>query len=324
MRRFACWLSVLSAALVATAATTAQSQQAGIATSNPGSLYHSTGSAIAKLANDAAGIEATVQPFASATVYLPAVNAGEFAFGISNVEELRVAVIGAEQFKGRPYADLRAAAILYPLRVAFFVRADSDIRSVADLKGKRVTDGYTSQKTIPPLLDAEYETAGLTRADIKPVQVPNVVGGADAFISGKADAFLFALGAAKVREADAAVGGIRALDVPDTEANRAIVRKHFPPAYLRPEKPGKANIGITEPIHAITYDAALVASTRTPEDVVYRMVKAMHGDKKSLAESFGVFNLFDPARMATELGPIQWHPGAVKFYQEIGAWPPGS
>ncbi|HSG76676.1 MAG TPA: TAXI family TRAP transporter solute-binding subunit, partial [Burkholderiales bacterium] len=169
----------------------AHAQTVGVAASNPGSLYHSTGTAVAKLANDVAGLKATVYPFASATIYLPAVNAGEYAFGISNVEELRVAVLGEDQFKGRPYADLRAAAILYPLRVTYFVRKDSDIRTMADLKGKRLTDGFSSQKTVPPLLDALLATGGLTRADTQPVNVPNVVGGAEAFISGKADAFFF-------------------------------------------------------------------------------------------------------------------------------------
>ena len=216
------------------AASAAHAEPIGFAASNPGSLYHSSASAIAKMANEKAGLEATVHPFASATVYLPAVNSGEYEFGLSNVEELRVAVIGSAQFEGRKYDNLRAVAIMYPLRVAFFVRNDSPIKTIRDLKGKRVVDGYTSQKTIPPLLDAEYGTVGMTRADIQPVNVPNVVAGANAFISGKADAFFFALGAAKVREANASVGGIRALDIADTAANIALIKKHFPPAYLRP------------------------------------------------------------------------------------------
>ncbi len=313
------------AAFTATGALVAAAAQAGdigIAASNPGSLYHSTGTAVAKVANDAAQLKATVHPFASATVYLPAVNAGEYAFGISNVEELRVAVTGTAQFKGRDYSDLRAATILYPLRVAFFVRKDSPIKSVADLKGKRVVDGFSSQKTIPPLLDAEYATAGMTRKDITPVNVPNVVAGANAFMQGKADAFFFALGAAKVREADAAVGGIRALDVPDTPANLAKIREFFPPAYLRPEKPSKPNVGVLAPINVITYDAALVASTKTADADVYALVKAMHANKKMMAEVFGVMNLFDPNHMVKDLGPIQWHPGAQKFYTELGVWPP--
>ncbi|MGB8436512.1 MAG: TAXI family TRAP transporter solute-binding subunit [Burkholderiales bacterium] len=307
---------------LALAASSALAQDVGIAASNPGSLYHSTGTAIAKMANDAAQLKATVHPFASATVYLPAVSAGEYAFGISNVEELRVAVIGADQFKGRDYSNLRATTILYPLRTGFFVRKDSPIKSIADLKGKRAVDGFTSQKTIPPLLDALYATAGMTRADVQPVNVPNVVAGADAFMSGKADVFFFAIGAAKVEEANASVGGIRALDIANTPENVAKIKKFFPPAYLRPEKPGPRNIGVLEPIHVLTYDGVLVASTKTPDEVVYRMVKAMHANKKAMAEVFGVMNLFDPGRMATQLDPIQFHPGAIKFYQELGVWPP--
>jgi len=300
----------------------AQAQNVGIATSNPGSIYYSTGTAIAKMASDVARMKATVYPFASPTVYLPAVNAGEYGFGISNVEELRVAVIGAEQFEGRPYADLRAVTILYPLRTALFVRKDSPIRSIADLKGRRVVDGFGSNKTIPPLLDALYATAGMTRADIQPVNVPNVVGGADAFISGKADAFFFAIGAAKVEEANAAVGGIRALGIPNKPDNVAKMQKFFPPAYLRPEKPGPRSVGVLEPIHVLAYDAVLSASTKTPEQVVYQLVKAMHDNKKVMASVFGAMNLFDPGRMATPLAPVEWHPGAVRFYKERGAWPP--
>jgi len=276
------------------------------------------------MANDEAQLKASVHPFASATVYLPAVSAGDYAFGVSNVEELRVAVLGIEQFKGRGYGNLRAATILYPLRTALFVRKDSPIKSIADLKGKRVVAGFTSQKTIPPLLDALYATAGMTRADVQPVNVPNVVAGGDAFISGKADAFFFAIGGPKVEEANAAVGGIRALDIPNTPENIARIKKFFPPAYLRPEKPGPRNIGVLEPMHLLTYDAVLVSSTKTPDDLVYRMVKAMHANKKAMAQVFGAMNFFDPGRMAPQLDPIQFHPGAIKFYQEIGAWPPKS
>lgn len=322
MRRIA--LSVAVPALLAIAATggAAHAQNIGIATSNPGSIYHSTGSAVAKMANDMAQMKMTVYPFASPTVYLPALNTGEYAFGISNVEEVRVAFLGIAQFEGRKHENIRAITVLYPLRTAFFVRKDSPIKTIADLKGRRVVDGYGSQKTIPPLLDALYATAGMTRADVQGVNVPNVVGGADAFIAGKVDAFFFALGAAKVEEANASVGGIRVLDVPNTPANLAIVRKHFPPSYLRPEQPGPRNVGVTEPLHALAYDAILMASTKTPEDTVYKLVKAMHDNKKAMASAFGAMNLFDPGRMATAIDPIQWHPGAIRFYKEQGAWPP--
>jgi TRAP transporter TAXI family solute receptor len=310
----------LAGALMLTGA--AQAQDVGIAASNPGSLYHTTATAVAKMVSDHAGVSATVHPFASATVYLPAVNAAEYSFGITNVDELRLAVTGSGHFSGRVYDKLRAVSILYPLRVAWFVRADSDIKSIADLKGKRLTTGFTSQKTIPPMLVAQLETAGLTLDDITPVRIPNVVAGANAFISGKADAFFFAIGSPKVREANAAVGGIRALDIANTPQNLAILTKHFTPAYLRPEKPRKGNVGVLAPIHVMTYDAAIVAGTGTSDDVVYRMAKAMHGNKKAMASVFPILNLFNPKRMATDLAPVHWHPGAVKFYKEMNMWPP--
>jgi len=54
----------------------------------------------------------------------------------------------------------------------------------------------------------------LSEKDIVRVMVPNVIRGADDFISGAADMFFFAFGAPKVREVDATVGGIRALEIP--------------------------------------------------------------------------------------------------------------
>jgi TRAP transporter TAXI family solute receptor len=316
-------LFVAAGALAAFALGAAQAQMIGIAASNPGSLYHTSATAIAKMANDKSGLKVTVQPFASATVYLPGVNSGEFGFGLANVEELRVIVTGQRWFKGRPHKNLRAAVIMYPLRLALFVRKDSGITTIAGLKGKRVTDGFNSQKTIPPILDAQYATAGMTRKDIVAVRVPNVVAGANAFMQGKADAFLFALGAPKVREANAKVGGIRALPIANTPENQALVAKHFPRSYLLAQKPHpKRNPGILAPMHVQTYDAVVVASTKTPVDVVYKLVKSMHENKRAMASVFPIFNLFNPKRMASNLAPIQWHEGTIKFLKEKGMWPP--
>ena len=74
--------------------------------------------------------------------------------------------------------------------------------------------GYSAMLTIDRLARAILATGGLTEKDVSPVLVPNVVGGANDFASGTADMFFFAFGAPKVREVDATVGGIRALEIP--------------------------------------------------------------------------------------------------------------
>ena len=311
----------LLVATLAGVAFAASAQQVSIATSNPGSIYHSSGSVIAKLLNEKGNVQTTIQPFASPNVFIPSIEAGEIQLGLANIAEVRYALEGSEHFQGRPYKGLRAVAIMYPLRSAIFVRKDSPIRSLADLKGRPVLDGFSSQKIILPLLDAMYATVGMKRGDMRPVQVPTVVAGADVFASGKSDMFFFAIGAAKPKEVDASVGGIRMLSLANTPEAAAAIKKHFPPGYLRLEKPSPVNTGVLSDSYSLAYDALVFASLKTPDNIAYQTAKVMYENGKSMGEQFGPFRLFDTKTMAKDVSPVEYHPGAVKFYKEAGIWP---
>ena len=102
-------------------------------------------------------------------------------------------------------------AVIFPIYSSIFVKKDSPIQTIAELKGKRIPYGYTAQLTLNRVVDAILATGGLTGKDIVPVLVPNVIRGVDDFAEGKADGGFFALGAAKVSEIDKSVGGIRDL-----------------------------------------------------------------------------------------------------------------
>jgi TRAP-type uncharacterized transport system substrate-binding protein len=148
---------------------------------------------VAKIANEN-GLNVTIQPATSPNQYMPLVNAGEVEFGVGNLQEFNYALEGKAWFEGSVNSDLRIVRLIMPLREAIFVRADSGITSIADLRGQPMVDGYTAQNTILPQLDAMYATADLSRADMQPVQVPSVVAGADAFIAGESVGFIFAHG----------------------------------------------------------------------------------------------------------------------------------
>lgn len=310
----------LAAAMLAflAAAMPARAEMLSIGTSAPGAVFHSAGTAIAQVLNDA-GMPVTVQAFASPNVYLPAVESGQIAFGISNAGDIQLASVGALHFEGRRLPDLRAVAVLFPLRQAIYVRADSDIRDLAELRGKRMPTGFAGQKTIVPLFDAVLATADLSVADLDEVRVPNVTSGAQAFIEGAADAFFFAAGGAKVREADASVpGGIRALNIENTPENLAAIQRHWPVGYLDALQPGPASPGVAEPIFTITHDAVILTSASTPAEAVYAMTKAIHDNKAALAAAFGSFNLLDRDAMWREMPDVVWHPGALAFYADAG------
>jgi TRAP transporter TAXI family solute receptor len=301
-------------------ATSANAQTVGIATSNPGSLFHNIGTAVANAANNA-GLDATIQPATSPNQYIPFVASGGIEFGVANLQEVNYALEGKEWFEGSVNPDLRLVGLIMPLREAIFVRADSDIHSIADLRGQPMVDGYTAQQTIIPQLDAMYATAGMTRADMTPVVVPSVVAGADAFISGESVGFIFAHGAGKVREADAAVGGLRALSIEPTEENLATVREHWPVAFFT-EIEGGSTPGVTETAWYMAYPQAVFTNANVADDAVYAMTKALYENKDTLVESFRPFAGFQPDAMVGDIAPSEYHPGAVRFYEEVGIWKP--
>jgi uncharacterized protein len=298
-------------------------QPIAIAVPPAGSIYNSTAAAIGKVLAEKAGIKLTLQALGGSSQFLPIVNAGEVPFGIANVYETHLSVVGAEYFKGRPNKNIRSVAILYPLRNTIFVKKDSKYKTLADLKGTRGPVGFTSQKVLTAVTDAALAPGGITLKNVQGVRVANIIANVNAFKEGRTDFFVFALGAAPVREADATVGGVRALFVPKkTPEILAAIKKQVPVAYLRYEKPGKANFGLLEPGYLVSYGVNIFASTKTPDDVVYTLVKAMHDNAGDFGKVFPPLRLFDKDDMAQAIPSVEYHPGAIKYYKEIGQWPP--
>ncbi len=298
-------------------------QPIAIATPPSGSIYNSTAAAIGKVLAEKAGIKLTVQVLGGSSQYLPIVNAGEVPFGIANVYETAQGVTGEDYFKGRATTNIRTVAILYPLRNTIFVKKDSKYKQLSDLKGARGPVGFTSQKTLTAVTNAALAPGGITLDDIQGVQVSNIIANANAFKEGRTDFFVFAMGGAPVREADATVGGVRALVVPKkTPELTAAVKKQVPVAYLRHEKPGPANFALLEPGYVVAYGVNLFASTKTPDDVVYKIVKALHDNAGEFGKVFPPLRLFDKEDMAQTIEGVDYHPGAIKFYKEINQWPP--
>jgi TRAP transporter TAXI family solute receptor len=307
---------------VATAAwQPASAQMYGLGTGKQGFFTYSAGAAIAKVASDN-GLALRVQPFGGTSAYVPAISAKEVDFGLANELETNYAVTGKVMYEGKPQPELRVVAILTPLYSAVFVRKDSPIKKIADLKGKRLPSDYTSQKVLQVIVQGTLANGGLTYADVQKVPVPNVAGGADEFAQGKADAFNFALGAGKVSETDAKVGGIRALNIDPSPEAMARLRKWVPVAYSTEVKPGPGRAGIGEPTMLFAYDYLVLASTKMADDTVYKLTKILHQKKDALVAGFRPLAGFMPNRMNKDMAPVQFHPGAIKYYQEIKAWPP--
>lgn len=301
--------------------TAAMAQTYGLGTGKQGFFTYSAGAAIAKVASDQ-GLQLRVQPYGGTSAYVPAVNANEVEFGLANELETAYAVKGEVIYKGKPQPDVRVVAILTPFYSVLFVRKDSDIKSIADLKGKRVPTDYISQRVLDLLVQGTLANGDVTYKDIQKVPVPNVLGGAEEFAQGRADTFDFALGAGAVAETDAKVSGVRALPIDPSPAAMARLRKFVPVAYPALVEPAKGRVGVLEPTYLMAYDYLVLTNKKAPEEAVYKLAKIMHDNKAALVAGFGSLSGFMPNRMAKDMGAVQFHQGAIKYYKEIGAWPP--
>ncbi len=156
-------------------------------------------------------------------------------------------------------------------------------------------------------------SAGLTEADVRPVLVPNVVRSADEFISGNADMFSFAFGGPKVKEADATVGGIRALEI--DEAGMPAAKKIMPWAYLTQIGPGPIFTGVEKPMKVYSFDNVIITSAKVPDDFVYKILDLMEKNKDDLVSVQPVLREWTPAFGYKQYG-VPYHPGALKFFKE--------
>ena len=115
-------------------------------------------------------------------------------------------------------------------------------------------------------------------------------------------------------------GGIRFLNMDSSPKAVAAIRK-FLPARPFLVKPAPYAVGVIGPTTVMAYSIFFTTNKKMPDDVVYQMVKTFHDSKADLMKGHPVFKDFDPQRMTEEIG-VPWHPGAIKYYKEIGEWPP--
>lgn len=290
---------------VSAGAVTAEAQTYGFATMQPGTLNHTSASAVAKVLKEKAGFNVVVQPTAGESVMLPLVSRGEAEFGIANIFEVVHAKASSP--------NVRLIGSLHSLRGAFWVRKDTTMKTMADLKGKRVGMGYSAMRTIDPLVKAMLAAGGLTENDVKPVLIPNVIRGADDFASGAADMFFFAFGAPKVREVDATVGGIRALEIPDS--GMAAAKKLVPEGYLTPATPSPFFVGVDHPMKVYTWDNMIFTNAKVSDEAVYKLIDALEKNKADMVSIQPALREFSADALYKKYD-LPYHPGALKYFKD--------
>ena len=310
----------LGAGILTVTAAIAAAQTLVIATDRQGSLMNRVGTAMAKTITDNSDLRAVVRPFAGPDAYLSSVNRGQIKLAVLTASSVYLEVTGNNKSKKRHtnFRILRSGPNV--LRLGFIVRKDSKIKTIADLKGHKLTSGFGGHSVLPQSIATGLANGGIGWDDVVKVPVTGVVDGVKSFGAGRTDASWGALGMPAIREIHAQ-RPVRFLSFENTPETLAKMRKMMFPG-MQLIKIGRAipPLSVFGPVNLITYDTYLMANKDLDDATAAKIVSALWKGTDSFIKSSPIFRGFKQKSAVTHLPMTPYHRAAIKFYKGHGLW----
>jgi len=287
-----------------------------IGTGGTGGTYYPIGVMIASVVSEPGKLIATAHASNGSLGNVIGVASGALESGFSQADVAAWAVSGTGIFKGRPsLPELRLIANLYPESLHVVVRKDAGIKTVADLRGRRVALDEPGSGT---LINARQVLAahGLGETDLRPEYIkPNQA--SDRFLAGTLDAFFLTSGtpAAAISELIASGVDIALLPIDGVPAER--MRAESP--FLQPGTIADGTYRGVASTPTLNVGAQWITSEKVDADLIYRVTRALYSEpaQKALASGHPKGRLITLAN-AVRGAAIPFHPGALRYYREAG------
>jgi hypothetical protein len=204
-----------------------------------------------------------------------------------------------------------------PLFIGLVAKKDG-VKSIAEVKGKRLAGEYPANIAIWYHAYAALASAGFTWNDVKVVPVPAVNDGIDALVQGRADAAIHAIGAAKVKEADASVG-VRIVPLDCSAPGDSRVRKAVPGYSTTTLKAGFST-GVIGDTCVLNFDIYFLGHKALSNDVVQTSLRAIWDNIDKLPPLHAQFQDWTRERAASADVTVPYHPAAIQFYKDKNLW----
>lgn len=292
-----------------------------IGTGSTSGLYYPTGVGMAKIINDAGiDVRANARSTGASVYNCRAVGSGELQMGITqnNIAWYAYNGTGVEAFKDKPIKNLRGLTMLYPEVIQILARKDAGIKTVGDMKGKRVYVGDIGSGTEQDVLNI-FGVYGLKLDDLKTAVRGSSGNAVDLLRDNKIDAMFYTvgIGASAITEAAQTVD-IDLIQIPADQVAE-LHRKY--PFYTAITVPANTYPKIDHEVSTITTQAMMIVEEKLSADVVYEFMNTIFG--KHLQQFYNDVqnpNLKKYFKVETALDgmPIPVHPGAIRFFKEKG------
>ena len=309
------WMVVAAGALMIGSPASAQEKTVVThGTATPGGGFPVYGDAFAATLNDM-DHSLSVQPknTKGSTENVPLLEAGSLDTGQVTGEVTYEAVAGI----GRAPANLKILSAMYSNTGMFIVRADSPYRTIADLKGKPIAWGAGGSGFV---VLARYAMDGLgldMNKDFQPILLEKAADGPAMVLDGRVAA-LWGGGVGWPGFEAVAKGPAGARFIaPNANEVKLITTKH---SFIKPlTLPAGSYPGQTAPVNTVGSWAFVLARPTLPDDVAYRMVRALHKGEaaigKRLAQA-GESTMANTLAAAPRVDLL--HPGTQRYLREIG------
>ena len=295
------------------AAVAQKSQFITVLTGGQSGVYYPVGVALSQIMGKAVpGAKATAQVTKASAENMNLLQAGrgELAFALGDTV-LDAWNGDAEAGFKQPLKNLRGFSATYNNYIQIVANADSGIKTLADLKGKRVSVGAAKSGTE---LNARtvFKAAGLTYADIGRVEYLPFGESVELIKNRQLDATFQSagLGVASIRDLASSVK-IVVVPVP-----RDIVAKINSPVYLPAVIPAGTYSGQDADVETVAIPNFLVTQSKVPDELAYQMVKAMYDNIDTLHSAHNAVKGMEVVNALKGM-PIPLHPGVERYYKEV-------
>jgi uncharacterized protein len=307
-------LMLAGVALLAAGPAHAQQQYINILTGGTSGVYYPMGVALSQIYSKAipnAKVSVQATKASAENLNLLQSGRGELAFALGDTVSDAWKGDADAGFK-TPLKKLRGVAGIYPNYIQIVASADSGIKTLADLKGKRIAVGAPKSGTE---LNARaiFKAAGLTYNDFAKVEYLPFGESVELMKNRQLDATLQSAGLGVSSLRDLATS-IKMVVVPIPQD---VVLKVGDPAYQSGVIPANTYEGQTTNVPTAYVQNFLVTRADAPVDMVYTMTKSLFEHLDQLKAAHAAAKSIRKEAAATGM-PLPLHPGAEKYYREIG------
>ncbi len=295
----------------------AHAQNISIATGGTGGVYYPMGGGLAAvLSSKVPGMSATAEVTGGSVDNLKLVGTGKPYVGFSMADAAKDAQTGADKFKDKP-VDVRTLLILYPNLMHVATVESTGIKTMSDLKGKRISTGAPGSAT-EVMAFRLLEAAGIDpNKDVKRERL-SVAESVNAVKDRKIDAFFWVGGLPTAAVTDLANSPGMKIVMVDTSAEVPSMNKKYGNLYFPSVITKQTYSGMAKDNNVAAVANLLVVNATMSNDEAYKIVKAIFDNQLELVRSHAEYRNVKLENQKANATPVAYHPGALKYFKEKG------